>query len=76
MDEAGDFSHTPTQELRKVKAKYKCRSYWWWSPKPYLSIQPGEAAVSRDVKCSQGFSQELSPGLSDCSLSPADGGLG
>jgi len=28
MDEAGDFSHTPTQELGKGKAKYKCRSYW------------------------------------------------
>lgn len=42
----------------------------------HLSVQPGEAAVSWDVKCSQGFSEELSPGLSGHSLSPADGGLG
>lgn len=43
---AMDFFHTLTQELRKEKAKCKCRSYWWWSAKPHLSIQPGEAAVS------------------------------
>lgn len=40
MDEAGDLFHTPTQELSKGKAKYKCGIYWWWSPKPYLSVQP------------------------------------
>lgn len=31
MDEAGNFSHTPTQEPGKGKAKHKY--YWWWSPK-------------------------------------------
>lgn len=46
MDEAVDFSHRPTQQHRTGKPKKKWRSYWWWSPKPYLSIQPGEPAVS------------------------------